>query len=89
MGFHICITGSPKYPQSNSAAERAVRNIEDIKQDAEWRYLYGNVSLMIDTINGLNAEFLMVWKFQTNVPVIPQELNPKLPNNSQLGMRES
>ena len=40
--------------------------------------------------NGLSpAELLMGRKLRTTVPVIPQQLNPKLPNKSQLCLKEN
>jgi len=35
------------------------------------------------------AEMLMGRKLRTTIPVIPQQLNPKLPNNSQLRLKET
>ena len=40
--------------------------------------------------NGLStAELLMGKRLRTTVPVMPQQLNPKLSNNSQLCLREN
>ena len=88
------ITSSPKYPQSNGAAERAVRTIKDILKRSKMQngdmYMAMLAYRFTPLENGLSpAELLMGRKLRTTVPVIPQQLNPKLPNNSQLRQREN
>lgn len=88
------ITSSPKYPQSNGAAERAVRTIKDLlkknrMQDEDmYMAMLAYKSTALD--NGLSpAELLMGRKLRTTVPILPQELTPKLTNHRQLCMKES
>ena len=88
------ITSSPKYPQSNGAAERAVRTIQDILKRSKMQngdmYMAMLAYRSTPLENDLSpAELLMDRKLRTTVSVIPQQLNPKLPNNSQLRQREN
>ena len=88
------ITSSPKYPQSNGEAERAVRTIKDILKRNKIQngdmYMAMLAYRSTPLENGLSsAELLMGRKLRTTVPVIPQQLNPKLPNKSQLCLKEN
>ena len=87
------ITSSPKYPQYNGAAERAVRTINDIMK---WNKIQNGDKYMVMLAyrstpleNGLSpAELLMGRQLRTTVPVIPQQLKPNLVNHSRLLQRE-
>ena len=88
------ITSSPKYPQSNGTAERAVRTIKELltKNNTGGGDIYMAILAYRSTPleNGLSpAELLMNRKLRTTVPMIPQELKPKLPNSHQLRKKES
>ena len=87
------ITSSPKYPQSNGAAERAVRTIKEMLTKNEIRggdmYMAMLAYRSTPLENGLSpAELLMNRKLRTTVPMISQELKPKLPNQRQLLKKE-
>ena len=87
------ITSSPKYPQSNGAAERAVRTIKELltKNNTGGGDIYMAMLAYRSTPleNGLSpAELLMNRKLRTTVPMIPQVLKPKLPNSHQLRKKE-
>ena len=89
------ITSSPKYPQSNRAAERAVRTIKDLlKKNKKMQNsdMYMEILAYRSTLleNGLSpAELLMGRKLRTSVPVELQQLSPKVPNHSQLHQKEN
>ena len=75
-GF-LHITSSPKYPQSNGAAERAVRTIKDILKRNKMQngdmYMVMLAYRLTPLENGLSpAELLMGQKLRTTVPEIPQ-----------------
>ena len=87
------ITSSPKYPQSNGAAERAVRTIKDLLKKNKTHngdmYMAMLAYRSTPLENGLSpAELLMGRKLRTSVPVEPKQLNPKVPNQSQLRQKE-
>ena len=87
------ITSSPKYPQSNGAAERAVRTVKDLlkknKMHHDDMYMAMLAYRSTPLENGLSpAEMLMGRKLRTNVPVEPQQLNPRIPNHSHLHQKE-
>ena len=88
------ITSSPKYPQSNGAAERAVRTIKDLFKKNKMQngdmYMAMLAYRSTPLDNGLSpAELLMGRKLRTTVPVIPEQLIPKHIDHSQLHMKES
>ena len=78
-------TSSPKFPQANGEAERAVETIKALlnKTDDPFLGLLAYRSTPLE--NGYSpAELLMGRKIRSMVPVIPKLLHPKLPNHSQL-----
>jgi len=82
------ITSSLKYPQSNVAAERAVRTIKDIMKQSKIQngdmYMAMLAYRSTPLENGLSpAELLMGRQLRTTVPVIPQQVKPNLVNHSQ------
>ena len=83
------VTSSPGYPQSNGAAERAVRTVKAmlVKNDDPYLALLTYRSTPLE--NGYSpAELLMGRKLRTTVPVVPTQLLPSLPEISQLREKE-
>lgn len=79
------VTSSPKFPQSNGEAERAVQTAKNLLTKAEDPYLallsYRSTPLQ----NGFSpAELLMGRRLRTTVPTLPSLLNPSLPPSCQL-----
>ena len=79
-GFHH-LTSSPRFPQSNGEAERAIQKIKHLLQKAEDPYkallVYRSTSLH----SGYSpAELLMSRRLRTTLPVVPSKLCPSLPD---------
>ena len=82
-------TSSPKFPQSNGEAERAVKTIKDILLKNEDPYL----GLLAYRTTGLHsgvspAELSMGRKLRTTLPALPALLFPKLPNHLTFQRKE-
>lgn len=81
----IRVTSSPRFPQANGEAERAVQTIKSLseKNDDPHMALLSYRSTPLH--NGYSpAELLMGRKLRTTVPVIPDQLKPKLPDIAAL-----
>ncbi len=63
---------SPRYPQANGEAERAVRTVNDPTQQIHTLLLWSIRQHHLP----MDAELLMGRKLRTTVPVIPSVLNP-------------
>ena len=78
-------TSSPKFPQSNGEAERAVRTIKNLLRKAEDPYVvlleYRSTPV---TCGYSPAELLMNRKLRSSVPISPAKLQPSIPNYTQL-----
>lgn len=88
FGF-IHTTSSPKYPQSNGEAERAVQTVKQLLKKAKDPYsallLYRATPLR----NGLSpSELLMGRKLKTKIPVLPSTLHPQILNHSTVRQKE-
>ena len=87
-GF-IHITSSPKYPQSNGEAERAVRTIKSLLKKADDKKEDRYLALMAYHATPLEcgyspAELLMSRRVRANIPTTQQQLLPKVPQMSFL-----
>ena len=78
-------TNSPPFPQANGAAERAVCTIKDLFNKNDDPYLAILACRSTPLENGYSpAELLMGQKLQTTLPIVPQAMQPQLPNSSKL-----
>ena len=83
-------TSSPRHPQGNGEAERAVRTVKCLLRKADDPFLallsYRTTPLQ----NGYSpSELLMGRKLHTTVPMSPDLLQPSVPDYSRLASREA
>ena len=72
-------TGSPKYPQANGEAERAVKTFKDLWKKNNDPYLALLVHRSTPLQNGLTpSEMLMGRLLKNPLPVLPQKLTPTI-----------
>ncbi|KAL7880825.1 hypothetical protein SRHO_G00030790 [Serrasalmus rhombeus] len=72
------VTSSPRFPQSNGEAERAVRTIKNLLKKSADPYLALMAYRAAPLANGYSpTELLMGRKIRTPVPVIPSQLEPR------------
>ena len=80
---------SPKLPQSNGEAERAVRTIKSLLKKAEDLYMalleYRSTPV---TCSYSPAELLMNRKLRSSVPIPPVKLQPSIPDYAQLKKKD-
>ena len=81
-GF-LLVTSSPRYPQSNGMAERAVQTVKRLWRKASDPYLallhYRNSPLQ----NGYSpAQLLMSRRLNTRIPTPPSALQPSIPDHA-------
>ena len=78
-------TSSPKFPQSNGEAERAVRTIKTLLQKADDPYAALLAYRSTPVCCGYSpAELLMNRQLRSTVPIAPTQLQPMVPDYSKL-----
>lgn len=83
------ITSSPRFPQSNGEAERAVRTVKRLLQKESDPYLALMTYRATPLSNGHSpAELLMGRRLRTTVPIIPSSLRPGWTNLRRLRQEE-
>ena len=84
------ITSSPRYPQGNAEAERAVQTIKRMLEKADDPYIALMNYRATPLQNGYSpSELLFGRKIQTNLPQIPSKLVPKSVNIRKLQTNEN
>ena len=82
------LTSSPRYPQANGEAERAVKTIKRLINNAEDPYL-ALLAYRSTLQNGYSpSELVMNRKLRTTVPMAPTQMQPSLPDYNQLQKKE-
>ena len=84
------ITSSPRYPQSNGEAERAVQTVKNLLEKASDPYLALLAYRATPLQSGYSpAQLLMGRRLRTTVPTLPSELDPALPDSSTFARKEN
>ena len=84
------VTSSPKYPQSNGAAERAVQTMKSLLKKENDPYMALLAYRTSPLENGASpAELLMGRKLRSTVPTLPKVLLPQLLEATQIRLKET
>lgn len=87
-GF-VHVTSSPKFPQSNGEAERAVKTIKALFKKADDPYLALLAYRATPLQNGYSpAQLLMGRRLRTTVPTLSSLLDPALPDTDAIFRKE-
>ena len=82
-------TSSPRYPQSNGEAERAVQTIKHLLKKAEDPYHALLVYRATPLQNGYSpAELLMNRRLRTDLPTVSSQLKPSVPDMVKIQEKE-
>ena len=81
MDFYIRTTSSPKFPQSNSEAERAVKTVKALLKKSEDSYLAMLTYQLTPLQNSFSpSQLLMNCRLRTNLPMTESQLQPQIPD---------
>ena len=87
-GFTHC-TSSPKFPQANGEAERAVKTVKQFLEKNSDLYIAMLAYRSTPLENGHSpAELLMGRKLRTTLSVVEEQLKPSLPNEKAVRRKE-
>uniref|UniRef100_A0A8C5GKQ1 Integrase catalytic domain-containing protein n=1 Tax=Gouania willdenowi TaxID=441366 RepID=A0A8C5GKQ1_GOUWI len=79
------VTSSPRYPQSNGEVERAVRTVKDLLKKASDPYRALLAYRTTALANGYSpAQLLMGRRLRTTLPMLPEALQPCVPDLRQV-----
>ena len=83
------VTSSPKPPQANGEAERAVQTIKQLLKKNKDPYLALLMYKATPLQNSLSpSELLMGRKLKTRVPIFPKSLKPTTPDHDAIKAKE-
>ena len=84
------VTSSPKHPQTNGEAERAVKTFKQLLKKNKDPYMALLMYRASPLQNGFSpAELLMGRKLQTKTPVLPKLLKPATPDHTSIENKET
>ena len=87
-GF-VHVTSSPRYPQSNGEAERAVRTMKGLLKRNDDQHIALMVYRSTPLQNGLSpAEMIMGRRLRTQLPILPNALKPRDSHGESLERKE-
>lgn len=84
------VTSSPRFPQANGEAERAVQTLKTLMKKNKDPYIALLMYRATPLQNGVSpAEMLMGRKLRTKIPVIQTNLKPKIPDHNNIQKKEA